>query len=80
MNLKTKDLQILALLDQNSRISISKLAKKLRLSKDGVNYRIKKLEKEKIITRYFADIDVSKLGLILNKATFQFQNVNQEDQ
>ncbi len=78
MELNQKDLQILSLLDQNSRISISKLARKLKLSKDGVNYRLKKLQKEKIITRYFAEVDVSKLGLILCKVTLQFQNVDKE--
>ncbi len=76
--LNKKDLKILSLLDKNSRISISELARKLKLSKDGVNYRLKKLEKDKIITRYFTDIDVSKLGLNLNKIAFQFQNADKE--
>lgn len=78
--LSKKDIAILIELEKNSRISINKIAKKLRLSKDGVNYRIKKLIKNKIITRFFADIDVSKLGLILNKIAFQFQNTDKEKQ
>ena len=78
MGLNQKDKQILSLLDQNSRASISELARNLKLSKDGVNYRLKKLQKEKIITRYFAEVDVSKLGLILFKVTLQFQNVDKE--
>lgn len=78
MTLNNKDLHILSELDKNSRISITQLAKKLKTSKDGLNYRIKKLQKENIITRYFAEIDISKLGLIAGKVTLQFQNVDKE--
>lgn len=76
--LDKKDLAILNELERNSRISATQIAKKLGLSKDGVNYRIKKLIDNNIITRFFIDIDVSKLGLILNKVTFQFQNATKE--
>ena len=78
--LDKKDLLIINELERNSRISSSKIAKKLRLSKDGVNYRIKHLLENKIITRFFIDIDVSKLGLLLNKVVFQFQNLENEDE
>src|SRR3989338_6506414 len=78
--LDKKDLLIINELERNSRISSSKIAKKLRLSKDGVNYRIKRLLENKIITRFFIDIDVSKLGLLLNKVVFQFQNLENEDE
>jgi Lrp/AsnC family leucine-responsive transcriptional regulator len=76
--LKPKDMEILSLLDQNSRMSVTELAKRLKLSKDGVSYRIKKLEAEKVITRYFADVDVSKLGLTINKFALKFQNVDKD--
>lgn len=78
LNLTDKDLAILNELEKNSRISVNKIAKKLKLSKDGVNYRIKKLLENEIITRFFIDIDVSKFGLILNKVTFKFQNTTKE--
>ncbi len=77
-DLDEKDMLILNELERNARLSIIKIAKKLRLSKDGVNYRIKKLIDNKIITRFFTDIDVSKFGLILNKVAFQFQNTTKE--
>ncbi|MDP2925918.1 MAG: Lrp/AsnC family transcriptional regulator [Nanoarchaeota archaeon] len=73
-----RDYKILSMLDKDSRMPINKIAKTLRLSKDGINYRLKKLEKEGIIQRYFIDIDVSKFGLILNKVTFKFQNTTKE--
>lgn len=78
MELNQKDKMILSLLDQNSRASVSELAKTLKLSKDGLNYRLKKLQKENIITRYFAEVDISKMGLIAGKVTLQFQNVDKE--
>lgn len=78
MKLNQKDRQIVALLDQNSRASVSDLARKLKFSKDGLNYRLKKLQKENIITRYFAEVDISKMGLIAGKVVLQFQNVDKE--
>lgn len=78
MLINQKDEKILSLLDQNSRISISDLARKLHLSKDGLHYRVTKLQKENIITRYFAEVDISKVGLIAGKVNLQFQNVDKE--
>ena len=78
MELNHKDRKILALLDQNSRASVSELARNLKLSKDGLNYRLKKLQNENIVTRYFAEVDISKIGLIAGKVTLQFQNVDKE--
>lgn len=57
-----KDKKILSLLDINSRQANSKIAKKVRLSKDVVNYRIKKLESLGFIRGYYTIIDFSKLG------------------
>jgi DNA-binding Lrp family transcriptional regulator len=78
MDLNQKDIQILSLLDRNSRTSVSEIARKLKLSKDGINYRLKRLQSENIITRYFAEVDISKIGLIAGKVTLQFQNVDRE--
>ena len=57
MKLDKKDQQLIFELDQNSRQSINSIAKKTKLSRDVVNYRIKQLEKKKIINGYFALID-----------------------
>ena len=46
--LDQKDRQILFELDCDSRQSINNLAKKTRLSRDVVSYRIKQLEKENL--------------------------------
>ncbi|MEK6952421.1 MAG: Lrp/AsnC family transcriptional regulator [Nanoarchaeota archaeon] len=57
-----KDKKILYQLDLNARQTNTQIAKKVGLSKDVVNYRIKSLEKEGIITGYYTVIDTSKLG------------------
>jgi len=56
------DKRILFELEKNARIPDTKLAKKVRMSKDSVRYRIKKLEKKGIIKNYKTWIDYSKLG------------------
>ncbi|MFH1970805.1 MAG: Lrp/AsnC family transcriptional regulator [Patescibacteria group bacterium] len=58
--LDLKDRRILSLLDVNSRQPNSKIAKQVGLSKDVVNYRIKKLEEGGFIKGYYTVIDFSK--------------------
>ena len=62
--LDIKDKKILYQLDLNSRQSINQIAKKVRLSKDIVNYRLRKLEKEEYIQGYQTIIDFQKIGYI----------------
>jgi len=59
--LDVKDKKIIYQLDLNSRQPNSKIAKKVGLSKDVVNYRIKNLEKLGFIRGYYTIIDFSKL-------------------
>lgn len=61
-NLDLKDKKILAELEMNARIPHSELAKKVRLSKQVVKYRVENLEKQDIIQGYNAVVDVNKLG------------------
>lgn len=60
--LDLKDRRILYQLDINARQSNAEIAKKVGLSKDVVNYRIKKLEKTGFIKGYYTVIDFSRLG------------------
>ena len=64
MNMKFDyyDKKILFELDKDARITTSSLAKKIRKSKQFVDYRIKRLEQEKIISGYISVIDYSRLG------------------
>ncbi len=59
------DKTILSMLIQDSRASLSAIAKKARVSKPTIHYRISALEKEKIILDYVAFIDMRRLGYSL---------------
>ncbi len=78
MTLSTKDRKILCELDKNCRQSNREVAKKTGVSKEVVNYRIAKLVRENIITRFFGEINTSKLGYIAYKIYLQFQNTTEE--
>lgn len=73
--LDLKDRKILYELDKNSRQTSSQIAKQVGLSQEVVNYRIKKLEEEKIITQYLVVINMSKLGIYQFKILLSFQHM-----
>ncbi len=60
--LDIKDKKLLVELEMKARVTNASLAKKLKISKQAIKYRIEKLEKEKIIQGYNAIIDLNKLG------------------
>ncbi len=72
------DLIILYQLSQNSQISNLDLAKKLKLSKDTIKYRINKLESEKLILQYRPVINYSVLGFSINSVLIK-TNHNPQD-
>lgn len=74
MDLGLKDRKILYELDRDARQSASQIAKKVRLNKNTVNYKIKSLEKEGIISSYYAMIDNSKLGYFSFRVYLKFFN------
>jgi len=61
-NLDLKDRKILYRLDLNCRQSNTQIGKKVGLSKQVVDYRIKRLEEEEIITGYWTNIDSYRFG------------------
>jgi len=77
-NLDIKDKKLLYELDINSRESNSKIGKKIGLKKDSVNYRIKRLIKQGIITNFLTKIDVTKIGYLLYNVFIKFQNTSKE--
>ncbi len=77
-NLDAKDRAILYELDKDARQSNSSIAKKTRLSKEVVNYRIKNLIKNGIIQNFYTIIDSSKLGYQIYRIFIRFQNVDME--
>lgn len=76
--LDEKGRQILALLDQNARLPISAIAKRTRLNKDVVRYRIAKMEKESIILGYYTLIDTHKLGYFTIRVYFDLVEMRKE--
>jgi Lrp/AsnC family transcriptional regulator, leucine-responsive regulatory protein len=71
-----KDKRILYELDLDARAPISYIAKKVRLKKNTVRYRIERLEKDGYIKGYYAVIDNSKLGYIGIRVYFKFSDTN----
>lgn len=80
LKLDVKDRKILFELDKNSRQPASKIAKKVNLSVDGTNYRIKQLLKKNAIFKFMTLLDTAKLGLTTYKVFYRFQNttINKE--
>ncbi len=78
MKLDLYDKKLLYHLDINSRYSLGELAKKVRLSKNAVNYRLKNLIKDKIIKQFYTIINVKKLGYSYFKVYFKLQNTTEK--
>ncbi|MEM2404236.1 MAG: AsnC family transcriptional regulator, partial [Candidatus Methanomethylicia archaeon] len=56
------DYAILNILQEDCRTPLEEIARKIKIPKSTVHYRIKKLEERKIIEGYYAKIDAAKLG------------------
>lgn len=76
--LDAKDKAILYYLDQDARQSNSAIAKKTKLSKEVVNYRIKNLFGRGIIQNFCTIVDSSKMGYVIYRVFISFQGVNIE--
>jgi len=70
-----KDFKILNQLDLNSRQSDAEIGKKCRISKQVVNYRIKKLIEEGIINGFYPQINTLKLGYAAHKVYLKFKSL-----
>ena len=57
------DLAILDMLGENPRATYAELAARVKLSRDGVKYRIARMEKNGIIKGYCLSLDFKRLGL-----------------
>lgn len=81
IKLDLKDKKILYELDINSRVSYSKLSKKIKLKKETIRYRIQNLIKNGVIVKFQTIIDSSKLGINYYKIFFKLQaNINTRNQ
>ena len=69
------DLEILKIISKNAKFSLIELSKISKLSSMAIIYRIKQLEKKKIILRYRALIDYSKLGYEYYKIDLDIEDI-----
>ncbi|MCK5629854.1 MAG: Lrp/AsnC family transcriptional regulator [Nanoarchaeota archaeon] len=80
LKLDIKDKKILTLLDENARFSNSQIAKRVKLSKPAIEYRLKRFERNNVIFAYYAVIDFTRLGYSHYKVYFKFQDAGLEDE
>jgi Lrp/AsnC family transcriptional regulator for asnA, asnC and gidA len=71
------DLKLLAELENDSRQALSQIAKKLGTSQQVVSYRMKTLEKQKVIGGYFAMINFTTLGYTNYRTMIRFTNITE---
>lgn len=74
------DWKILSILDWNGRIPLNTLAKMVRSNKDVVAYRIKKLEEQRIIVRYYPVVDMAKLGYHTIRLYFDLEEMSASEE
>ncbi len=77
-NLDLVDRKILYELDCNSRLPNSRIAKNVGVSRDVVNYRIKRMEEKGYIKGYVPIIDFVKLGNLNIRIFLNLKNTNPE--
>ena len=56
------DFKILKMLEHDSRISLAEISSKIKVQRDTIKYRLKKLEQSKIILKYRPSLWPQKLG------------------
>src|SRR3989339_222895 len=72
------DRAILVELDKNSRQSFSKIAQRVKTSKNVVSYRINQLISKNIINGFYAVIDTVKLGYYNHRVYLKLKNCNEK--
>lgn len=73
-----KDKRILFELDLNGREFVSKIARQINLSKEVVNYRIKRLQDQGVILGFQAIINPGKIGYRIYRLFVKYQNMTPE--
>ena len=72
------DLKLLGTLNENAKLSISKLAKKIRVSQQVADYRIKKLQELRIIGGFHTVINPLALNFRLFRISIWFSKINEQ--
>src|SRR3989338_6684474 len=80
IKLDKTDRKILAELDKNCRTPTTILAKKVRKSRQAVEYRINQLVKNGVITSFNAAFNHHKMGYKIYKIYLKLRNIPEEKQ
>lgn len=81
IKLDSKDKKILEQLQKNARQSVANIAKKTKLPRDLIVYRIKKLENLKVIRYHHTSLNPAMLGFPLySYVMFSMTNISLEDE
>ena len=70
-----KDIEIIKILEEDSRMSILELGRKVKLSHETVRYRINKLVENGYINYFTTVLNSMKLGFNWYRTFFKFQNI-----
>jgi len=76
--LDEEEIKILKILATDARINIVDLARKTNLTRDIVNYRLKKLAKDNIIVQYRCYLNLQNLNIHHYKLIFRTKNLDKE--
>lgn len=78
VSLDNTDVEILKILANNARMPLIEIAKKVKTSQRIASYRIKELQKKKVIKAFRLALNLPKLNLLFFKAFLYLQNLNEE--
>lgn len=73
------DKKILANIESDARLPITKIAKNARVSRSVAEYRLKQLEEKGIVRGYYPLFDPSKFGLMVWKLWVSLKSVKKDD-
>lgn len=71
-----KDIKLLNAIKENARMSLLELSQKLSMTPTGVKYKLRNLEKNKVIVAYKLLLDTSKLGYEYYKVDMELEDID----
>lgn len=72
------DLKLIAELEKDARQTHSQIAKRLKTSQQVISYRMKQLEKKKVIGGYYTIINLTKLGYTSYRTMIRLSNITSQ--
>ena len=75
-----KDKKIIETIDRNARLTIAEISRKTGIQRDSVLYRLRRLEKEKVVRFYHAVLDPVALGFPVYVFVNVLQNLDEKNE